>query len=81
MNIKNYLAAAVLIALPISQQVQADFLGALDGRGADLTETADRSVELNTNSTDGLNNSELKSAVAIFVHSLLLYRPDVSIRF
>lgn len=48
MQSRTLLAAALLIALP----VQADFLGAIDGRVADLSASEQMSVEANANSMD-----------------------------
>ena len=86
MTIKNFVAAAVLIALPITQQVQADFLGALDGRGANLSEQADMAIEVNHNSTgdydwSGLRiNHKVNDDLIVFADASKVAAKDLEIR-
>jgi len=84
MNFKHVLIAAAVIGMPVSQQVQASFLGAVDGRGADLSAQANIAVEVNSNTFDddsswtGLRfNYKVNDGLVLFADASRLSVDDV----
>lgn len=84
MNMKNYLAAAIVIALPIAQTAQADFMGTVDGHGTGQSDQTDLSVEVNANAFGqefqwaGLRvNYKVNESLVVFADASKLDATDV----